>query len=157
MQNSLESKRTLPCWGSLLHCRTSAHSTIGSFSVTLNDDPGRWQRPFPGTQPPGVQGPCSGGQSWVPLAAHLPSQSCSQAREKGAALPCPSDTPTGSPFSAACPPAPNQNSQESHPDSSYQPWHVPGLGDPSKTLICIALQPETYRIMGSDEFSATEL
>ena len=97
----------------------------------LGADPGREQSPCPGTQPPEVQGFCSEGQPWAPLAAHPASYLCSHPWEMGAILPCPSDGAAGKPCSGACPPAPHQKIQESHPDRSYQLWYVPGLGDTS--------------------------
>ena len=156
MQHFLNSRRTLPCQRSFFPPTASRCSAVGSSPGRLSTDPGRWQSPCPGTQPPGAQGRCSEGQPWAPLAAHPAAHPCSHPWEKAAIVPCPSDGAGANPCSGACPPPLHYGNCDS-PDRSYRLWEEPALGDPSRNHRFIVLQPETYRVEGCEEFTASEL
>ena len=94
----------------------------------LSAEPGRWQRPCPGTQPLG--------HSRDPALHHSPGHPCR----------CP-----------AAPSPPRCTSHERHPGSSWPGRDVLDPGAPSRNLPCTVLQPESYRMQSCEGFSCTEL
>ena len=118
-----------PCpAGGLLPPAASPCSALGSSPGRLSAEPGRRQRPCPGTQPLG--------HSRDPALHHSPGHPCR----------CP-----------AAPSPPLCTSQQRRPGSSWQGRDVAGPGAPSRNLPCTALQPEPYRVRSCADCSCTEL
>ena len=106
--------------------------------------------PAPAHSPVGCRDPAqkdSPGHPWLHTHLHT----------SAADLPCPSDSAAGKPCSKARPLCLHWRNCERPPDGSHRLWDMPALGDLFRNHSCIALQPETYPVKGSEDFSPGEV
>ena len=154
-QHSISSRRMLPCQGSLLPRTPFRFTTVGAPQAG-------WVLTLAGGRFPSLaHSPWGAGTLlWTTALGSsgftLNFTPYSSLHVKGAIMPCPSDGAAWNPSSGACPSVLHYGNCETPPEQCYRLWDVKIFWGVSRTLICIALLPETYCVADCEDFSHHE-